>query len=214
MAWYEEDRVDGLAHRVVAAERERDVGDAAAGQHAGQLGLDAPHGLDVGDGVAGVLLDAGADGEDVGVEDDVLGLEAGLLGEQPVGALGDGELALDRVGLALLVEGHDDHRGAVATGESRLAQELGLALLERERVDDGPALGRAQAGLDDRPLRRVDHEGHPADVRLGGEEAHEARHGRLRVEHALVHVDVEHLGAALDLLASDLDGLGVAARPG
>ena len=32
--------------------------------------------------VAGVLLDAGADGEDVGVEDDVLGVEAGLLREQ------------------------------------------------------------------------------------------------------------------------------------
>ena len=82
----EEDGVDGLAHGVVAAEGERDVRDAAAGEDAGQLRLDAPHGLEVGDGVAGVLLHAGADGEDVGVEDDVLGLEAGLVGQQPVGA--------------------------------------------------------------------------------------------------------------------------------
>jgi hypothetical protein len=34
-----------------------------------------------------VLLDAGRDGEDVRVEDDVLGREADLLGQQPVGAL-------------------------------------------------------------------------------------------------------------------------------
>ena len=39
-------------------------------------------GLDVRDRVAVVLLDARADGEDVGVEDDVLGVEAGLLREQ------------------------------------------------------------------------------------------------------------------------------------
>ncbi len=74
----QEDGVDGLAHGVVAAERERDVGDAAAGEDAGQLRLEAAHGLDEGHRVAGVLLDAGADGEDVGVDDDVLGLEAGL----------------------------------------------------------------------------------------------------------------------------------------
>ena len=34
------------------------------------------------DGVVGVLLDPGADGEDVGVEDDVFGREADLLGQQ------------------------------------------------------------------------------------------------------------------------------------
>ncbi len=48
----QEDGVDSLAHRVVATERERDVGDAAAGEHARQLGLDAAHGLDEGHGVA------------------------------------------------------------------------------------------------------------------------------------------------------------------
>ena len=40
------------------------------------------HGLEELDGVVVVLLDAGADGEDVGVEDDVSAVEAGLLGQQ------------------------------------------------------------------------------------------------------------------------------------
>ena len=38
----------------------------------------------------------------------------------------------------------------------------------------------------------------------------EAGHGRLRVEQRLVHVDVDHLGAVVDLLAGDLHGLVVA----
>ena len=38
----------------------------------------------------------------------------------------------------------------------------------------------------------------------------EARHRLDRVEHRLVHVDVDELGAGVDLLAGDLDRLAVA----
>lgn len=55
-----------------------------------------------------VLGDAGRDGEDVRVEHDVLGGEPGLPREQVVGAAADLHLALGGVGLAGLVEGHDD----------------------------------------------------------------------------------------------------------
>ena len=51
-----------------------------------QVRADLPRRLDEGDAVAVVLLDAGGDGEDVRVEDDVLGREADLLGQQLVGA--------------------------------------------------------------------------------------------------------------------------------
>ena len=64
-----------------------------------------------------VLLDAGRDREDVRVEDDVGRIEAGALGQQPVGALADRDLALDRVGLPCLVERHHDDAGAVAPDE-------------------------------------------------------------------------------------------------
>ena len=74
----QEDRVDRLAHRVVAAEGERDVRDAAGDQRAGQVLLDPAGGLDEVEPVVGVLLDAGGHGEDVRVEDDVLGREADL----------------------------------------------------------------------------------------------------------------------------------------
>ena len=58
-----------------------------------------------------MLLDAGGDGEDVGIEDDVLGRKARVR-QQRVGALADLHLACPRVGLTLLVEGHDDDGGA------------------------------------------------------------------------------------------------------
>jgi hypothetical protein len=85
--------------------------------------------LDEVDGVVVVLLDAGGDGEDVGVEDDVLGREVHLVDQDAVGALADLDLALEGVGLALLVEGHHHGGGAVAPDQRGLAPELGLAFL-------------------------------------------------------------------------------------
>jgi hypothetical protein len=62
-------------------------------------------------------------------------------------------------------------------------------------------------GLDHVPLGAVDHDRHARDVGLAGNQVQEADHGDLAVEHGLVHVDVDHLGAVLDLLARDGQGL-------
>ena len=131
---------------------------------------------EVGVAVVGMLLDARADGEDVRVDDHVGRIEAGLLGEQVVGAVQDRDLPLDRIGLALLVEGHDDDGGAVAAREASLAQELFLAFLEADRVDDRPALDVLQAFFDHVPLRRIDHHRDLGDVGLGRDQVEEARH--------------------------------------
>ena len=85
----QEHRVDRLAHRLVAAEAEAHVADAARHLGAGQVALDPARGVDEVDRVVGVLLDAGGDREDVGVEDDVLGREAHLVDQHAVGALAD-----------------------------------------------------------------------------------------------------------------------------
>ena len=113
----EEDRVDRLAHDLVAAEGEGEVGDAAGDLGAGAALLDPRDGLDERLGEVGVLLHARGDREDVRVEDDVLGREADLVHEQPVGALADLHLAVGRIRLTLLVEGHDDDPGAVAADD-------------------------------------------------------------------------------------------------
>ena len=58
-------------------------------------------------------------------------------------------------------------------------------------------------------LLLVDHHRHGGDVGLAGDEAEELRHHRFAVEQGLVHVDVDDVGAAVDLLAGDFDGFFV-----
>ena len=176
----EEHRVHRLAHRLVAAEREREVGDAAGDVRVGQGLADLPRRLDEGDAIAVVLLDAGRDGEDVRVEDDVLGRKVGLFGQKLVGARADRDFALERVGLALFVERHHHHRRAIGAHQPGLAQELLLAFLHRDRVDDRLALDAFEPGLDHREFRRIDHHRHARDIGLGGDEVEELDHHRLR----------------------------------
>ena len=120
--------------------------DAAADLGVRQVRLDPARRVDEVDGVVVVLLDAGGDGEDVGIEDDVLGREADLVDEDAVGALADADLVVVGRGLALLVEGHDDDGGAVLAGRSRAcSRNFVLAFLERDGVDDALALQALEA---------------------------------------------------------------------
>ena len=88
--------MEGAPNRLVAAEGEGDVGHAAADLGAGALPLDLARGTDEVDGVVVVLRQAGAHGEDVGVENDVLRVEAHLLHQDAVGALADAHLQKTR----------------------------------------------------------------------------------------------------------------------
>ncbi len=113
-----------------------------------QLLADEARRLDEGYAVTVMLLDAGRDREDVRIEDDVFRREADLVDQDVVGALADRGLALEGVGLALLVERHHHHRGAVAAHDLGVMDEGLLALLHRDRIDDALALHAFQAGFD------------------------------------------------------------------
>ena len=119
----QEHRMHGLAHALIAAERERQIGDAAGDVHVRQILPDPARRLDEIDAVIVVLLHAGGDGEDVGIEDDVLRREADLVHQNVVGALGDRAFALERVGLAFFVERHHHHRSAVAAHDFGVLDE-------------------------------------------------------------------------------------------
>ena len=202
----EENGVDGLAHRVVAAEGEGDIGNTAGDQGVGQGAPDIPGGVDEIQAVAVMLRHAGGHGEDGRVEDDVLRREAGLFREDLVGATADLHLALVAVRLALLVEGHDDGGGAVAVDQFGLLDEVLLPLLEGDGVDDALALQAFESGLQHLPLGGVDHHRHLGDVRLAADQVQETHHAGLGVQHGLVQVDVDDLGAVLHLLAGHTQG--------
>ena len=137
----QERRVHRLPHRVVAAEREAQVGDAAGGASAGAAFLDARQAVDERTCVVVVLLHAGRHRQHIRVEDDVLRREADVVHEEVVCPAADRDASLDVRRLALFVEGHDDHARAVVAHTSSLAEELRLALLQGDRVDD-PLPGR------------------------------------------------------------------------
>ena len=120
-----------------------------------------------------------------------------------VGARANLDLALEGVGLALFIEGHDDHGRAIAAAQFRLAQEFFFAFLHGNRIDDGLALHAFQARFDDRPFRRVDHDGHARNIGFRGDQVQKARHGGQRIEHRFIHVDVDHLRAVFHLLAGN-----------
>jgi hypothetical protein len=132
------------------------------------------------------------------------GLKSEALAQQRVAACADLAAPLQRVRLTLLVEGHDDNGRAVALAAPGLFEELFFAGLETDRVDDRLALHAAQSRLDHLPARGVDHERHARDIRLRGGEVEEGDHRLARIEHALVHVDVDDLRAVLDLRARDV----------
>ena len=153
---------------------------------------------------AAMLLDSGRDGEHVRIEDQILRREADVLDEQPVRALADRDLALDRLGLPLLVERHHHDARAVAANRARLLEERLLPLLQRERVDDTLALDALEARLEHRPARAVDHDRDPRHLGLGRDEVEEGRHRPLAVEQVGVHVHVEEVGPAAHLFERDV----------
>src|SRR5690606_4974371 len=107
------------------------------------------------------------------------------------------------------VEGHDHDRGAVALAQAGVGLELLDTFLHRDGVDDALALDALEAGLDDLPLGGVEHDRHPGDVGLTGDQIEEGHHGLLRIQHALVHVDIDDLSAGLYLLQRHFQRFGV-----
>ena len=193
--------VDGLAHRVVATEAERHVGHAARHFRTRQVLLDPAGRVDEIDRVIVVLFNAGGNGEDIRVENDVFGREIHRIDQQPVGPFANLDLAFVGIGLAFFVKRHHHRCRAVTAQELGLVQKLRLALFHADGVDNAFALYTAQPGLDHAPFRAVYHHRHTGDIGFGRHQVQKLHHRRLAVEHGFVHVHVDDLRAVFDLLA-------------
>ena len=216
----EECGMHGLPHLGAPPEGEGEVADAAAHQGVGAGLLQHTDGVHEVHGVAVVLGDPRGHGEHVGIEDDVLRGKAFLLHQDPVGAAEDLHLPLHGVGLAHLIEGHDDEGVAVAPHGAGLLPKQLLPLLQGDGVHHALSLETAHSGLQDLPAGGVHHHRDAGDVGLGAHQVQEPLHGPHRVQEPLVHVYVQHLGAPLHLLAGHLQprlvlpGLDEAAKAG
>jgi hypothetical protein len=119
----EEDRVHGLADVLETTEGEGEVGEATADVSSGESRADDAGGLDEVHPVVVVLGDARADGENVGVKDDVLTGEAHLIHEEAIGPCADAHFIIASGGLTFLIKGHHHHRRTVAQDSAGLSED-------------------------------------------------------------------------------------------
>ena len=147
-----------------------------------------------------MLFNAGGNGKNIGVKDDVFRRKAHFIHQHAVSALANLDLALVGVGLAFFVKSHDHSSCAIALEQLGLLLESIDPFFHGDRIDDALALDATQTGFNDAPLGTVDHDGHAGDVGLAGDQVQKPDHGRLAVEHGLVHVDVDDLRAVFHLL--------------
>ncbi len=189
-----------LAHSVVAAKRKRNVADPTADTHARQVMFDPARCFNEIDRVIAVLLQAGRDRQDVRIENDVARGKMPLFDQQIVSARADIDFALKIVSLPSLIKSHHDSGRAVSSDRASMPQKFLLAVFQADGVHDGFSLHTLESGLDDGPLRTVDHDRDARDVRFAANQVQEANHRRFRIDHSFVHVHVEQVCAALHLL--------------
>src|SRR5439155_26887080 len=101
---------------------------------------------------------------------DVPRRESDFLGQDAIGARHDLDFAFYRIGLPSLVESHNDDGRAEASNFAGVAFETLFAFLEADRISDAFALDAFQSRFDHRPLRAVDHDRNPGDVRFSSNE--------------------------------------------
>ena len=199
----------GLTYIVVSSEREAQVADTATDMRPRQIRPDPFRSPDEVGSIGIMLLHASGNGEDIGVEDDVEGIHAHLLRQDPVGPPGYLDTSLVGRGLPLFVEAHHHHCSPVAHHIPGMLNKLLLALFQRDGVHDALALHTLQTGLDDLPVAGVDHHRYTRDIRLCGNHVQEGGHLLPGIEQTVVHIDIYHEGTVSHLLSGDADGLVV-----
>ena len=107
---------------------------------------------------------------------------------------------MEIVGLPTLIECHYNNGGAITADQSSLSQKFLFAVLQADGIDDGFALHAFETSFNHAPLRAVDYDRNPRDVRLAAKQIEKTCHGCFRIDHAFVHVHIQQVRAALDLL--------------
>ena len=154
-----------------------------------------------------MLLDASSDGENVGIENDVLWRKMDFIDKDPIGSFANADLFIVGGGLAIFIERHDYHRGTVFLDVSRAFFELFFSLLERDRVDDSFALQVFDTFFQNLPFRGIDHDRNFGNVRLALQKLQETCHHRLAIDETIVKANIDHVGTVLDLLACDFESV-------
>ena len=156
-----------------------------------------------------MLLHPGADREHVRVEHYVLRWKANHIHKNVITALAYTNLLILGRGLPKLVESHHYYRRSVLLQQCCMLNKQSLSHLQRDTVHDGLALAPLQSSKHDLKLRRVQHKWNLSYLRLRHRYLHKLLHRHQPVQHAIVHIDVNHMCTIRDLLLSHIHRLHV-----
>ena len=198
-----------FAQHIVTAESEREIRQAAT--HTGTLQIIMnPTGCPDKIGcIVVVLCHSCGNGQHIGIEDDVVRIETDLLGKQRIGSLADADTPVVVGSLSLLIETHHNNGSPQSLDHASMLQELLLTHFQADTIDDAFALQALQARFDHLKPTGIDHDGHPGNSRIGGQQIEEGRHFLTGIQQAVVHIDIHHIGPIIDLLSGDFQSLVV-----
>ena len=190
---------------VVAAECKREVRKTARDADAGEVVHNPADSTNKVNGVGVVLCHAGSDGQNVRVVNDIGRVEVQLLHHDIVSTGRNLYATLVVRGLAFFVEEHHDYGSTEALYGERMLDKRFFAHLERDGVHDALALDALEAFFDDFEAGAINHDRHAAHGRVRCNQVQERAHFGGGVKETVVHVDVNHVGAVIDLLAGDFE---------
>merc|ERR1712194_275657 len=116
-------------HRLISTETERNIADPSTDLAAWAYTLDFTSGVDEINRIVAVFRKARANGKNIGVEDDILGVETHLLDKDLVRTLAHGNLLFLICGLTRFIESHHNNGRAVPLAYLRLSDERFLTFL-------------------------------------------------------------------------------------
>ena len=197
--------VHRFAQVVVATECEREVRKTARDADTGEVVHNPADRADKVNGVGVVFRHAGSDRQNVRVVNDIGRVEVKLLHHDIISAGRNLYAALVVCCLAFFVEEHHDYGGTEALHGECVFDKRFFAHLERDGVHDALALDALEAFFDNFEAGAIDHDRHAAYSRVGSNQVQESAHFGGGVEEAIVHVDVNDVGAVIDLLTGDVE---------
>ena len=153
--------------------------------------------------IAIVLFNAGGYCKAIGVKDNIFSREANIIDQHVVTALAYLLAALNVIGLTIFIKGHHHNRSTVLFTQLGFFDKLRFAFFKANGIDHRLTLNTFQASFNHFPFRGVDHNRHARNIGLARNQIQKLNHGRQRLEHAFVHVDIDNLRAVNDLLTGD-----------
>ena len=200
-------RVHGFPNQLVSAKAERNIAYATAHVCARKISAYPFRGLEEINGIISVFVNTGCYRKNIRIKDDILRCKLYCIDQNSIRSLANGYSSVIRICLPSFIKCHDNRSRSISLHQLGLLNKFFLACFQADGVDNPFSLQTFQARFNHFPLGRINHHRDARYLRLRGHQVQELDHGRFRIEHAFVHVHINHLGATTHLIEGNLQGI-------